>query len=397
MSQAAARLLQQGRLAEAAPLYQALLKSDPRNFGYLRDLGLIRFREGKFDESVLLLGRAVALSPKSAALQSNLGAALAGLGRFREAIRHYEKALALDPGYTQAQANIGSARLSLQDPLSAIVAFEKAVEAKPDFVAAHHGLGDAFDALGRQDEARRAFEVAIQLAPRNAVLHRRFAECRRYAAGDAHLGVMQELLAAALPLPDQVHLHAALAKAFGDLGDHARAFDHVMEGNRLQRSQFTYQEAETLARLQRIEMQFTAPLMDQKKGLGHPSSAPIFIVGMPRSGSTLVEQILASHPKVFGGGEIRNFDTAVTGLGRGRFEAAGFLDSVSALTKKDLHRLGAGYLASIDGVPPSAQRITNKLLGNFLYVGLIHMPCPTPASSTPRATPWTPAFRGSPS
>lgn len=378
MSQAAGRLFQQGRLAEAGPLYQALLKSDPRNFGYLRDLGLIRFREGKFEEAILLIGRALAGNPRSAPLQNTLGAAFAALGRFREAIRHYEKALAHEPGYTEAQANIGAARLALQEPQAAIAAFEAAIAAKPDLVAARQGLGDAFDALGRQDDARTAFEAALRLAPRNAVLHRRLAECRRYGPGDAHLSVMEELAAdsTSLPLPEQVQLHAALAKAYDDLGQHERAFRQVMEGNRLQRAQFTYREAETLGLLKRIEAQFTAQLLAEKEGLGHPARVPIFIIGMPRSGSTLVEQILASHPKVFGAGEIRNFDTAITGLGRGRFETAGFLEGLPSLTKKHLHRLGASYLASIKGAPPTAQRITNKLLGNFLYAGLIHLALP---------------------
>jgi tetratricopeptide (TPR) repeat protein len=377
MFRTAALLSRQGRLAEAASLYEALLKSDPRNFDCLRELGSIRFREGKFNEAILLIGRALDRKPNSAGLQNNLGAALAALGRFREALRHYRKAAALEPDHAEALTNIGRAHMALQDPQAAIPFFEKAISAKPESIAAYHGLGDALDALGRPDDALHAFETAIRLTPGSGVLHRRFAECRRYAEADPHLGVMEDLLGdAALPQIDRVHLHAALAKAYDDLRRPQRSFDHVLEGNRLQRMQFTYREGETLALLQRIQTEFTAQMMAEKQGLGHASSAPIFIVGMPRSGSTLVEQILASHPRVFGAGEIKNFDTAITSLGRGRFESASFLDTLPSLTRKHFHRLGAAYLASIEGAPPAAQRITNKLLGNFLYVGLIHLALP---------------------
>jgi thioredoxin-like negative regulator of GroEL len=378
MQRTAVGFLRQGRLDEAANLYQALLKANPRDVECLRDLGSIRLREGRYEEAAELIRRALARTPNSAGLETGLGVALAGLGRYREAIRHYRKALALDPASVDAQANIGAALLALQDAQAAIPIFEKLIAAQPDHIAAYLGLGEALEGLGRRDAALGVLKAALPFADRNGLLHRRIAECHRYVEGDPHLGVMEAMLAEAPPLPaaDRVHLHAGLAKAYEDLGLDEPAFGHALEGNRIQRQRFTYREAETVGLLQRIQARFTPQLMTALQGMGHQSAAPIFIVGMPRSGSTLVEQILASHPMVFGAGEIRSFDTAVTSLGLGRVETDAFLDALPSLTKRDLHRLGASYLASIDAAPASARRFTNKLLGNFLNVGLIHLALP---------------------
>ncbi len=376
--QTAAQLVRQQQFADAARIYEGLLKLNPRDPAGLSEFASLRFREGRFEEAVELGGRALLQAPRSAKLLNNLGVALAGLGRFREASQHYARALAIEPGAAEIWTNLGGARLALHEAAPAISAFESAIAADPDHIGAYIGLGEAFQALGRREDAHRAFTAGLERAPRHTLLHRRLAECRRYGPGDPHLAAMESLAEEQPPLtlPQQVHLRAALAKAYAELGEADRAFQQVLEGNRLQRLQFTYREAETLDLLKRIEAGFTRQLMAEKQGLGNPSDQPIFIVGMPRSGSTLVEQILASHPKVFGAGEIRNFNTAIGALRRGRFESPEFLDHLDSLGRKEFHRLGSAYLSSIDGVTAGAERVTNKLLGNFLYVGLIHLALP---------------------
>ena len=135
----------------------------------------------------------------------------------------------------------------------------------------------------------------------------------RFAAGDAHLTALEKLIAdsATLSVDDRIELHLALAKAYEDLGRHAEAFSQWLDGNALKRQQITYDEAATLGALDRIQEVFTSELIRRWQNVGHPSPVPVFIVGMPRSGSTLVEQILASHPQVFGGGELKYFEAAV--------------------------------------------------------------------------------------
>lgn len=372
------QLTRQGRLEDAALLYQSLLKADPKNPDCLRELGVIRLRQGRLEDAAAALRRARERAPASAAVLSALGAALSGLGRYREAVARLEQATSIDPSNADAWIRLGQARLAVQDGPGAVAATERAVAARPEYTPARLALGEALEALGRLEAAGSAYEAALDLAPRDGLLHRRLAECRKSAPDDPHVATMEALISrpAGLTPLDQAHLHAALAKAYEDQGDPARAFGHVLAGNALHRRQFEYREAETVGLLDRIAETFSAELLAAKAGLGHPSASPVFIVGMPRSGSTLVEQVLAGHPQVFGAGETRSFDTEVTGLGLGRLETPEFLAAVPTLGKKELYRLGAGYLAALNYAPAGVQRITNKLLGNFLYAGLIRLALP---------------------
>ena len=180
---------------------------------------------------------------------------------------------------------------------------------------------------------------------------------------------------ASLPMEDRRDLHFALGKAYADLDQRERSFHHLLEGNALKRREFVYDEAETLGFLDRIRTVFTAELMHSKRGLGDASMVPIFIVGMPRSGTTLVEQILASHPKVFGAGELKEFSKAATSLGMSN-GALSFPEVVPALSAEQLRQLGTSYLDGVAAAAPKAERITDKMPANFSFVGLIHLALP---------------------
>jgi hypothetical protein len=171
-------------------------------------------------------------------------------------------------------------------------------------------------------------------------------------------------------------LHFALGKAFDDLGQHERSFRHLRDGNALKRAGLAYQEKEVLLLLERIRTAFTPELMQQKYGEGHHSDVPVFVVGMPRSGTTLVEQILASHSKVYGAGEIETFYQAIAKFRSRNGAAAEFPDFVQAMSPEALRDLGSDYIQLTKSAAPSAERIVNKLPLNFKYVGLIHLALP---------------------
>jgi hypothetical protein len=266
------------------------------------------------------------------------------LGRFDEAFAHYHKALAI----------------------------------KPDYAEAHNNLGVSFKMLGRTEEARRAFETAIQLAPRRVLFYAGLVETRRFAEGDRHLAAMKKLARdlASLPGEEQIQLHFALGKAFADLAQHDRSFRHLLAGNALKRQQISYDEAAVLAEFDRIRAVFTRGLMQDKQDLGYPSPVPVFIIGMPRSGTTLVEQMLASHPRVFGAGELTDFHDALTRLAAREAVPQPYPEMVSSMTGPRLFELGADYLARVRRMAPSADRITDKMPGNFLAAGLAHLALP---------------------
>jgi hypothetical protein len=258
----------------------------------------------------------------------------------------------------------------------AISQYRKALSFRPADVEAHNRIGEALQALGRGEEARVAFAQAVALAPRGAGAYWNLANSKRFTPGDSHFAAMQELAreAGSLSPPERIDLHFALGKAYADLGEEARSFEHLLQGNALMRGQIAYDEATTLGRLARIKAAFTGALMQEKRGQGEPSDVPVFIVGMPRSGTTLIEQILASHPQVFGAGELR----VMANLGEGISDADGtmFPEAMARMSAERLRRLGGDYLRAVRALAPAALRITDKMPGNFALAGLIHLALP---------------------
>jgi hypothetical protein len=182
--------------------------------------------------------------------------------------------------------------------------------------------------------------------------------------------------AASLPIKRQIELHFALAKAYEDVERRDDVFRHLLVGNALKRSQLAYDESAVLSGFDRIRSVFTPALMRSFDNVGAPSEAPVFIVGMLRSGSTLIEQILASHPQVFGAGELPNFCNAVAGFRPTPEGDFVFPEGTEKLSGENLQRLGARYISEVTALAPDATRITDKMLSNFLFVGLIHLAIP---------------------
>ena len=185
---------------------------------------------------------------------------------------------------------------------------------------------------GKFDEAARQFRQALALKPDFAEAHFHLADLKTFRPGDADLAALEALAADSdrLPPGKMLYVHFALGKALEDVGDYPRAFEHWLQGNALKRREVHYNEAACQRTFQAIADVFDASLLDRFDGAGDPSPVPIFIVGMPRSGSTLVEQILASHPQVHAAGELTNLDRVVKTVSDSERPAA----SVSCLRRR---------------------------------------------------------------
>ncbi len=202
---------------------------------------------------------------------------------------------------------------------------------------------------------------------------------KHFAPGDLQLQAMEGLARniGALEEEQKIGLHFALGKAYADLGDHVRAFDHLVQGNALKRRRIIYDERMALAVIARIGHAFTAELIKSKSGLGvHASKVPVFIVGMPRAGTTLVEQMLASHPLVFGGGERHDFSDALAELIDTESATSPIRQLVQSLDREKLAGIAARYLAASRAIAPDAARVTDKMPANFRFAGLIHLALP---------------------
>ncbi len=320
---------------------------------------------------------ALALSPDYVEALSNRGNALKALKRHEEALQCYDRALALRPESAEILSNRGLVLAELRRAEEGLASMENALALKPAYSDVYANRAVLLSELGRFDEAGRAIRQAIALSPRRAVLYHMLTESSRLAPGEPLIEAMEELARdmTSLDVKEQVYLHFALATALADT-DCERSFKHLRAGNALKRMQTAYDEASVLGAMERTRDLFTNDLIQSKGGLGDPSCAPVFIVGMPRSGSTLIEQILASHPKVFGAGEVDLFARTLTEF-RGHGESGvRFPDAVCQLSGEHLRQIGAGYVGRLNRLAPAAERITDKMLDNFRFAGLIHLALP---------------------
>ena len=230
--------------------------------------------------------------------------------------------------------------------------------------------GSLFMEFGRKDEALKATEEAAKAFPNAPGVLFNQTDLKRFKPGDPLIARMEALLARqGITLSDRATLHFGLGKAFLDIGDSVEAFRHYDEGNRLKRSTYAYDIEATERWMESLAEVFSPALLEARDVVGARSPAPVFVVGMPRSGTTLVEQILASHPRVHGAGELRRLQTLVDGI-------ADFPSSVRSLTATQCKAVGEAYLDFIAPMAIGKQYVVDKMPSNFLFAGMIRLMLP---------------------
>jgi tetratricopeptide (TPR) repeat protein len=367
-----------GRLEEAEVAYRHAIALRPDLASAHNNLGNALKEQGRLEEGVAACRQAIALQPDYAEACANLGNIFKDMGRLDEAERALRQALAFRPNHAETLSNLGNVLMDHGRVVDAEQVLRRATVLKPEFAGAHNNLGLALKELGRFEEARQATETAIRLEPRKAAYYCNLSEIKRFAADDPHVAAMKALAVdeASLSETDRIAIHFALAKFYEQTGAKSDAFREMISGNALKRRQVSYDEATTLRQMERIEAVFSPALMQRYDGAGLRARTPIFIVGMLRSGTTLVEQILASHPAVFGAGELKLFDRCVGALGQSTPSGNNFPDNILALPTEWFRDLGELYLTELVALAPRAQRITDKMPSNFLFNGLIHLALP---------------------
>ena len=362
-----------GNHAQATLLYQAILRVAPSHLGALHNLGYLLLRQGERSEAERILRKTIKAHPRSAEAHNTLGLILHTTGRFREAVACYRSSIALTPDYAVAHNNLGASLHELNRPDQAIPHYQRALALQQAYPDAWRNLGNACQATGHIEEAREAYKRAIAIAPRTPSLYHGLIACTRVAPGDPYLGALRSLAAqeATLPGAERILLHFALAKALDDAGDPEQAGRHLLIANRLKRDTLRYDEAKTLGLLERIRT-VTRPDALTAAAQADRSPTPIFVLGMPRSGTTLVEQILASHPSVTGGGELPALRQAIEAT----FGKETYPEAARAARAPQIRRVGERYLSALRGAFPQARYVVDKMPFNFLYAGLIPQAIP---------------------
>ncbi|MDC0197387.1 sulfotransferase [Candidatus Thioglobus sp.] len=300
---------------------------------------------------------------------NNLGQIFLVKGDFISAIEHLEWAVALKPEFAEAYNNLGNSYLGLNKAHEAINLFKKAEELNPNFAIAINNLGISYLRIGEVKLAKENFEKAIDLDPSYSTAHHNLSGVKTYTSNDLQISQMKSLIRKKeLSQKDRIYLNFALAKANEDLGDHKEFFKFLNEGNHLRKLELGYSIEKSENHNSVIKQFFPNKNNNKKKNITYDDLTirPIFIVGMPRSGTSLVEQIISSHHQVYGAGELRNLSNAIIPI----MEEHSALKKYS-LSNEEFSSIRQEYLDSLSRIDTSKKLITDKWPLNFRNIGFI--------------------------
>jgi tetratricopeptide (TPR) repeat protein len=331
-------------------------------------LGMIALSAGNVAKARQLIGRAIELAPASAEYHAQHARCHAALNRGPEALEQVDKALALGGADALTLDTIGVVLSKLGDHARAAAVFERAVAAQPQ-PSFYYNLGASLKFAGRFDEAERAYEAALSLDPDLARAHSALAALRSQTTGRNHIERLEQSLGTVGDDVDaELHLRHALAKELEDVGEYAAAFEQLSLGQAKKRRTLRYSIDDDCRLFEAVQSVFDRNFFASRPA-GFPGADPIFVVGMPRTGTTLVERILSSHSGVVSVGESQTFPLEVkraSGTGSARVLDP---ETVQVAASADFTALGEAYVARTQ--PPHAERFVDKMPLNFLYVGFI--------------------------
>ncbi|MBA3897394.1 MAG: sulfotransferase [Sphingomonadaceae bacterium] len=366
----AALALHDNRLHDAEPLLKAHLKEDPFDVAAIRMLAELAGRIGRYKDAESLLRRALELAPEFGAARANLATALYRQNRPAEAIAELDLLLGDEPENI-VHSNLKAAALGRIGGFDeAIALYEQVLRGAPNQPKVWMSYGHMLKTVGRQADGVAAYRRALDLAPGLGEVWWSLANLKTVRFTGEDIAAMESALAREdIANEDRFHLDFALGKAFEDAKDFARAFAHYDAGNRLRRAPLAYDAAETMAFVDKSIALYTPAFFAARSGQGYDARDPIFVVGMPRAGSTLVEQILSSHSQVEGTSELPD----IPALAR----KPGYPGCVTDLSAQELHALGESYLKRTRIQRRSDRpRFIDKLPNNWAHVAFIHLILP---------------------
>ena len=390
--------LAENRIAEAEALLRAHLKALPTDVLAIRMLAEVAARLGRYADAEALLRRCLELAPAFRPARQNLAAVLYRHDRPAEALLEIEQLLADEPR-NPSHRTLKAAVLGRVGEYGQAIDLYRAVLAEyPNQPRVWMSAGHAFKTAGRLEEGVEAYRRSIALAPGLGEAWWSLANLKTVKFSPDDVETMRRQLARPdLAHEDRFHLHFALGKALEDAGAYAASFDHYAEGNRLRRAMIAYSAEDNAAHVQRSRELFTREFFAARAGQGAPAPDPIFIVGLPRSGSTLLEQILASHSQVEGTMELPDLVALARELGgrRRAGEPARYPQVLATLGPDALRALGERYLERTRIQRKSAAPFfIDKLPNNFAHLGLIHLILPNARIIDARRHPLACCFSG---
>jgi tetratricopeptide (TPR) repeat protein len=329
-------------------------------------LGILASYQGDFHAAVSFFTQAVKLDPKSPHIRNNLATVLIQIGRLDQAQQHALQALKADGNSVETLRILFDCSNKLGQPAKAREFIEKALVLKPDDPQLLMDMAHSFDMSAEPEKARALYQRLVDADQAGPHAYSALARVQTYKTEPPELGRIEKMLADGhLPKYDQALLHQAAGKIADDLGRYGEAFDHFTAArSRLQTADHAALPPETLRNYQSF---FSKQFFEERKGFGNASSRPVFIFGMPRSGTTLVEQILASHPKVHGAGELGFVGYELSRLSAGKDIA----QTAHAVSRPESQEISRNYLDLLTAYSADAARVTDKMPHNFERLWLL--------------------------
>ena len=332
------------------------------------NLGATYHKMGQLNNAIESYSKAITINNAYPTAHNNLGQILLELGKFDNAIEHFEWAISFKPDFAEAHNNLGAALQKLRQFDDSLLSYEKAVTVNPKYAQALNNLGILHQTLGKKKSAIDYYKKAISIREDFASAHQNLSGLKKYTKIDEQVKTMELLLSnEKLNQSEKVYLNFALAKVYDDLGEHEKLFKFLHEGNRLRNLELNFSLDKYRDNYSFFKNLFSSSAVIKSEPLASKKSPirPIFIVGMPRSGTSLVEQIIASHSKVYGAGELHTITKIVNDL---------YKDDL-AIDKENMSEVFLSiqekYIDSLSNLKVSEKIITDKWPLNFQYIGFI--------------------------
>lgn len=372
---AAAVALSENRLEDAEPILRGHLRNAPTDVAAIRMMAELAARVGRLKDSEALLRRALELTPDFGAARANLATVLYKQNRFPEALEHLNAVLA-EGGDNPVQQNLKAAALGrIGGYAEAIALYQELTARFPDHAKLWMSYGHMLKTVGNQEESIAAYRRALAVEPTLGEVYWSLANLKTLSFSDDDVAAMEAALTVdGLSTEDSYHLHFALGKAMEERADHDTAFAHYAKANALRSAELHYDPQAVRKQVDRIITQCTAAFWDAHAGQGHDAPDPIFIIGMPRAGSTLIEQILASHSMVEGTMELPDIPAMALREGRERREGRDidWIDALCGFSAQDAERLGAEFIERTRIQRKTAKHFfIDKLPNNWNYLPFI--------------------------
>ena len=394
----------------AIDFYQAAISASPHFVEPLNNLGVLFLQKQEFKQAWQYLNQAIVLAPTFADAHCNLGLTLLGLDQSAKALMHFEKALQLKPDYAEAYYGYAKVYLNQHQFAESECSIRKAMMINPDQLEFYQLLAEIYHEQGQYKQALMHLDQALAmdstlsnlyLSKGNVLMgmgeiaqaEEQFLKVTTNPNLDTCVNAHYSLVQLSKVKPDNGSLHAllsvmndrdalspnkleylyfALGKCYDDIGDWAKAFAYFTEGCRVKRQRITFNIAEQIQFTNRLISCFTQQTIEHLRTFANPSALPIFIVGMPRSGSSLVEQVLSSHSGVYGAGELKYLNNLIQIPIKNESSTLYYPENVLHLSPEICRAITDNYVADLQHHSPNSIRITDKMPYNYIAIGLIH-------------------------